>query len=442
MEKAKYRDQISSIEAIPHVIDDLLGIRITCTNEIDVERLKEALAESVKTSDYEPGIPPTSMLSFSLERGSERDSRTVARPSGYRALHYNLLTMVPLASGGWETVRCELQIRTLLQDSWGELTHEDTYKPGADVSDLVETLSRRMADMFAVMDSLAQDLRTELDSVAASAAGDLLAPIETVHVEPSQVPADSADDVGLHDDPVSESDAQEVAAVQRYLRERYEGLSQPLHLASLAWELQGEFGSEITNGWLGYERMVDLLKASVPASAIVTGAPGLLVPAGFDAAGVTDSQEPASSLPDGIPAVARKIKPYDTDFPLLDQDTLSQAYSFLAEAHNAQRVQYGAPDLRYLNMVTRLARDLAADSGCSVGRNALNYIGRAVLVSGAMGGGLTHDMIAQAFTEFAVARIDSLTTGANPTAESDRQELRSWLRVLDGSGSEPPDTPA
>jgi hypothetical protein len=290
-----------------------------------------------------------------------------------------------------------------------------------------------MADMFAVMDSLAQDLRTELDSVAASAAGDLESSLENA---PQNRPHDENGQEKPYDEPSSGSDAQEVAAVQRYLRQRWEGITQPLHLASLAWELQGEFGSEITQGWLGYERMVDLLKASVPPSAIVTAAPGLLVPAGFDAGSISDARQSAGSLPEGVPDVARQFKSYDTDFPLLNGEALSQAYTSLAEAHNAQRGQYGSPDLRYLNLVARLARDLAASSGCSLGRSALNYIGRAVLLSGGMKGPLTRDMVAQMFTEFAVQRFDALTTGSQPRVEADREELRDWLRGVEVKGEE------
>ena len=55
-----------------------------------------------------------------------------------------------------EVVACELQLRTLLQESWGELTHEDTYKPGSSALRLVTTLSRRMADLLATLDDMAE----------------------------------------------------------------------------------------------------------------------------------------------------------------------------------------------------------------------------------------------------------------------------------------------
>src|SRR5262249_47864668 len=61
-----------------------------------------------------------------------------------------------------EPVRCEIQVRTLLQHAWGELTHEDTYKPGVKVPELIKVLSKRLATTLAVLDEIAQDLRNEL----------------------------------------------------------------------------------------------------------------------------------------------------------------------------------------------------------------------------------------------------------------------------------------
>jgi len=56
-------------------------------------------------------------------------------------------------------------VRTLLQDSWGELTHEDTYSKSGELPPLVEVLSTRMADLLATLDDIAEDLRNELDRI-------------------------------------------------------------------------------------------------------------------------------------------------------------------------------------------------------------------------------------------------------------------------------------
>jgi len=432
LERDKYRAQIKSLESIPVQIDDLLGIRVTCTNEIDVERLREALAEDVPVLAFDESLRPS--VGFALQDGSERDYRVDVRESGYRAFHLNIICAISTPKGSWEVVRCELQVRTLLQDSWGELTHEDTYKPGSPVSELVSTLSRRMADMLAVLDSLAQDVRNELERAASTAAGDL--------------PRDGSSEVdavglveGGHDPSTSPTqpvvDGPELLeAVRRYIRTRWESLDNPLHLASLAWELQGEFGSEITNGWLGYERMVELLRSSVPPDAIVSDVPGLLVPGGFDP-GVRPPSAETSALPDGVPAVALSLKAYDKDFPAIPSETLSLAYSLLAEAHNALRGQYGQPDIRYLNTVTKMARDLSMGSGEPIGRNVLNYIGIAMLYSGNLSGRLTHDQVSRTYCEYVIRRLQKLSLLPAVPDSSEAMKVRDWLRVIDGSGFAP-----
>ena len=49
------------------------------------------------------------------------------------------------------------QVRTVLQDSWGELTHEDTYSKAGESPPLVEILSTRMADLLAPAVSAAEE---------------------------------------------------------------------------------------------------------------------------------------------------------------------------------------------------------------------------------------------------------------------------------------------
>ncbi len=284
-------------------------------------------------------------------------------------LHLNLMTRVPRTDGGWEIVRVELQLRTLLQDSWGELTHEDTYKPGVEVSELVATLSGRMADIFAVMDRLAQDLRNELDTKLAAAVGDLPEPV-ALSEEPSslneeQKPADET----------SYSDSQLLEAVKEFVEKRYDSLIEPLYLASFAWELQREFGSEITDGWLGFGKMANLLSEVVPDDSIITGVPGLLIPRGMDHSVVAGAVKGTLQRPADIPEIAVELRRYDAQFPLLSAKDLSGAYSVLAAVHNDSRASYGKPDLRYLNAVTRSARDRSQKTECPISRSVLNYIG-------------------------------------------------------------------
>ena len=92
----------------------------------------------------------------------EDDYIKAPKKSGYRAL--SVVVGVRVAVGSTvEPVTCEVQIRTLLQDAWGELTHEDTYKPEMKVPPFIVILSKRLANALAVLDEMAQDIRNELD---------------------------------------------------------------------------------------------------------------------------------------------------------------------------------------------------------------------------------------------------------------------------------------
>jgi len=234
----KYAGQVTTPSDAARVLDDLLGIRIICTNLSDVFALRDALVEYFPARAF-AGTTGDGADSYAIEEGSLRNyisDDPGPKDSGYRAFHLNLMTQVAKPGGGWEVVRCEIQIRTHLQESWGELTHEDTYKPGGPVSEFVETLGRRMAEVLAVMDGLAEDLRTELDRQID---------------ESISVPGE--EDISAREGPApAERDAEAAgtpevddlrSAVQGFVEQRYSELREPLPLASMAWELQGEFGS-------------------------------------------------------------------------------------------------------------------------------------------------------------------------------------------------------
>jgi len=146
-------------------------------------------------------------------------------------------------------VRGELQVRTLLQDSWGDLTHEDTYKPGAPLPALVTTISRRLADLLATVDDLAQDLREELDRLAQSA------------VE---------DEIGGADNNV----------ILEETRKIVHSLNRPTPLATIASRLQATFGTGIRPNWLGWGSFKALLLAACPDVNIANYGPGYVIPAG------------------------------------------------------------------------------------------------------------------------------------------------------------------
>ena len=122
-------------------------------------------------------------------------------------------------------------MRTLLQDSWGELTHEDAYSKSGELPPLVEVLSMRMADLLATLDDIAEDLRNELDRIDEA----------IVDEAPGQSDTESGNDADTGNElPVGPgADAADI------LLERWRSLDRPLEISSLAWALQNEFGAEV-----------------------------------------------------------------------------------------------------------------------------------------------------------------------------------------------------
>lgn len=119
-------------------VSDLVGIRVVCNTVDDVYRFRELLREALPSDQYV----------------EEQDYIANAKESGYRALHLNFRVEVgsPLPGSPLRTLRlpCEVQIRTLLQDSWAELVHSDFYKDG---SALPEDLRERTLDLATALDA-------------------------------------------------------------------------------------------------------------------------------------------------------------------------------------------------------------------------------------------------------------------------------------------------
>ena len=135
--------QIEDEEQALEDIKDVVGVRIVTNNLSDVARLFE-------------GIKALGTVCYDEE--SLQDYLRSPQDSGYRALHFTVFCPVD-HKGLQYRVACEVQIRTLFQDAWGTLTHEDIYKNEQDLPPVIVKLSRRLADQLRVLDDIAQDIR-------------------------------------------------------------------------------------------------------------------------------------------------------------------------------------------------------------------------------------------------------------------------------------------
>lgn len=285
-----------------------------------------------------------------------------------------------------------------MQDSWGELTHEDTYKPGAVVPLLVDTLSKRMADLMATLDDIAEDLRAELDTLAE----DSLKETDS-EAAPREVPA------------VSPSNSSREAA-EAYLTERIDGLTRPIAFPTLAWELQREFGGEISDGWLGYGTFLKMLNAVNPDARVSQSPPFYVLPGDFDISSYDD-------LRPGFPRVISLLKDADKSFPLVSSEHWPRIYSALATATH-QLSWEDPPDIKTLNELTRTARDgVDASPQEHVSRVQLKYVAVGLNNSFSLITNMTAGQIEDAFVAWMLSRSESMGLPYD-----DSHQLESWLR--------------
>jgi len=385
-----YRTLIQRVDDIPRVIDDLVGIRLACTNLRDVEMVQVALE----------GLPRHGgrKRPLGLDPASERDYVDTPKESGYRGWHVNL----DVLHDGTH-VTCELQVRTLLQDSWGELTHEDTYSKAGELPPLVEVLSARMADLLATLDDIAEDLRNELDRID-----------EAIVAET----AGQVDDPG--DDALATGPGADAADL---LLERWRSIDRPLELSSLAWALQHEFGAEVSDDWFGFRTFKRFLRAAVPDAEISSGRQAYLMPAARAPAD-EDEIDDAPDDPTSIPDEARRLRRIDSGFPLLETEQWRRVYEHLAEAW--RRIGASTPSTRMVNQLTRSARDRSRTTGDPLSRRHLDHVAKAVLGASESGEPLAADQLGDSFAGSVLQRMADLRILALDDAAG-RARVGRWL---------------
>jgi putative GTP pyrophosphokinase len=126
---------------------DIAGVRITCSFISDTYRIKEMLARQSDLTVLEV-----------------RDYIAEPKPNGYQSLH--MIVEIPVfMSDRTETVRVEVQIRTIAMDFWASLEHKIYYKYDREVpAALVEEL-REAAEAAARLDAKMELLHDEVSQL-------------------------------------------------------------------------------------------------------------------------------------------------------------------------------------------------------------------------------------------------------------------------------------
>jgi putative GTP pyrophosphokinase len=171
---------------VENAIGDLAATKVLCKSTRDQELIMGRLVETA-------GAPDAGLDLV----GQPKDYVHHPKPSGYRANHLTLL--IPVA--GEDAVKVEVQIKTMLQDAWGELTHENSYKPGSAIKkkDLHDEVARTMANLLHEVDRLADRLAEDMEGSLSEASD----PSETEDGPDAAGGRTGAVDVAVGDIPVT-----------------------------------------------------------------------------------------------------------------------------------------------------------------------------------------------------------------------------------------------
>jgi len=90
-----------------------------------------------------------------------QDHITAPNKGGYRALHVNFRLHIGELPFQPDSVACEVQIRSRLQDAWAELSHDDIYKQPDLPADL-RARAKDLAELLAAADKIASDIRARV----------------------------------------------------------------------------------------------------------------------------------------------------------------------------------------------------------------------------------------------------------------------------------------
>lgn len=134
VKKLKRHGYESSIENMVRYVNDIAGIRISCSFTSDIYRLAEMIGNQ---SD--------------LKVLSIKDYIKNPKESGYKS--YHMLVSVPIfLSDSVVDTKVEIQIRTIAMDFWASLEHKIYYKFEGQAPEYISRELKECADMVSALD--------------------------------------------------------------------------------------------------------------------------------------------------------------------------------------------------------------------------------------------------------------------------------------------------
>lgn len=157
----------SEIEGAEGAISDWVGVKVACNTAADAKSLISILEQNCRKEGY-PQFAAKPDGTDDIE-----DYVNEPKGSGYRAYHA-VVTVHGFDKAKACDVKAEIQIKTRLQDAWGELTHETFYKSGDhERPEFYDQLAKTMADLLATVDDHATHLaKAVADEAEAFAEGE------------------------------------------------------------------------------------------------------------------------------------------------------------------------------------------------------------------------------------------------------------------------------
>lgn len=155
----KYRDVLESAGVqytIKDHISDLIGVRVVCIYESDIELVSDILRKHFTVIE---------------ETDKSRQIEDTENSFGYKGLHLDLKLNSARQKlpeyNGIDSQRFEVQIRTLVQDAWSEVDHKLKYK--RQTPNEIQRRISRLAALFELADQefeAVRDLSNELEELA------------------------------------------------------------------------------------------------------------------------------------------------------------------------------------------------------------------------------------------------------------------------------------
>lgn len=143
--KRKAAQQQWSLEEALEKSEDLLGLRLVCSNLQDARRVADRLVGSLAAEGFDV----------------KRREIDRLKKDGYRAIH--LLLAYPIRLGAdARDVRTEIQIRSMLQHAWADLSRREVYATGVDVPETIRRQMRNLATLLSRADRVADSIRNRL----------------------------------------------------------------------------------------------------------------------------------------------------------------------------------------------------------------------------------------------------------------------------------------